>query len=82
MKIPNDICVKAARVYRTVNRPVLRSKVDAHCGLYADDGASEPIATLKIKNIPEIKLLDLIAALLAMKVALSVIGAVIGIFKD
>jgi len=82
MDILNNICVKAARVYRTLNRPILRSKVDASCELYADDSSDKPLATLKVGNIPEIRLLDLIMVIAALKVLFSAVKAVAGIFKD
>ncbi len=82
MDVLNDICVKAARFYRTLNRPILRSKVDASCELYADDSSGKPLATLKVGNIPEIRLLDLIMVIAALKVFFSVVKAIMGIFKD
>ena len=82
MDILNNICVKAARVYRTLNRPILRSKVDASCELYADDSSDKLLATLKVGNIPEIRLLDLIMVIAALKVLFSAVKAVAGIFKD
>lgn len=82
MDILNNICVKAARVYRTLNRPILRSKVDASCELYADDSSDKPLATLKVGDLPEIRLLDLIMVIAALKVLFSAVKAVVGIFKD
>ena len=82
MDMLNDICIKAARVYRTVNKPLIRSKVDSSYDLYKDGEADEPIASLKIKNLPEVKLFDLILALCAVKIVFSVIGAVISLFRD
>ena len=82
MKIPNDICERAARVYRTVNKPILRPHVNASCELYSDPISSEPLASLKIKNLPEIKLLDLIVALAALKIAVSAMRSIADIFKN
>ena len=82
MDILNNICVKAARVWRTLNRPILRSRVDASCELYVDDNADKPVATLKVGDLPEIRLLDLIVALAALKVFFSAVKAIVGFFKD
>ena len=77
----NDMCIKAARVYRTLNKPIVRSKVEADISLYPNKGADEPIATLKVKDLPEIKLLDLILALCAVKVLCSAVKSITRIFK-
>ena len=82
MNTPNDICVKAARIWRTVNKPVLRPRVDAECELYTSETAEEPIASLKVKNLPEVKLLDLILALCALKLFFSAVRATIRLFKS
>ena len=78
----NDICVKAARVYRTLNRPILRSRVDADLDLYPNESADKPVVTVKVKDFPEVKLLDLILAVCALKIFFSAVGTVIRFFKD
>ena len=81
MNVMNDICVKVARVYRTLNRPLLRSKVEADCKLYSSTEASTPIASLKINDLPEIKLLDLLVAVFALKLVISAACAVLKAFR-
>lgn len=81
MNVMNDICVKAARVYRTLNRPILRSKVDADCRLYGDPDSATPIASLKIHDLPEVKLLDLVVAIFAIKLVFSAASTVVKAFK-
>ena len=81
METMNDICIKAARVYRTLNKPIVRSRVDADFSLYPNRSADEPIATLKVKDFPEIKLLDLILAVCAVKVLFSAVKSIIGLFR-
>ena len=80
MEIFNKVCIKMARIYRTLNRPILRSNVDAGFELYSNDRAEKPLASLKIKDLPEIKLLDLIIVLLAVKTVWSAIKSVMKIF--
>lgn len=81
MDMLNNICLKASRVYRTLNKPLIRSKVDADLDLYPGENADKPTVTVKIKDLPEIKLLDLILALCALKIFFSAVKAVIGLFK-
>ena len=82
MKIPTDICPKAARIYRTLNRPVIRSNVDVDCKLYQNEDSDKPIASLKVSGFPDIKLLDLILAIASIKIFFSVVGAVVRFFKN
>ena len=78
----NDICPCLARVYRTLNRPILRSKTDVDCKVYPDGDSNEPMISLKINGKPEIKLLDLLLALAAIKIFFSAVGAVVRLFRD
>ena len=78
----NEFCLKAARIYRTVNKPLIRSKVDSSYEIYKDSEAEEPIATVKIKNIPEIKLFDLIFAVCALKILFSTLVRLVNFFRD
>ena len=81
MKLLNDICIKAARIYRTLNKPILRSNMNVKCELFKNESSESPSATLKIADAPEIKLLDLILALAAIKIFLSAVGAITRLFK-
>ena len=81
MKLLNDICIKGARVWRTLNRPVLRSNMNIRCELFGNESSESPSATLKIADAPEVKLFDLILAIAAIKVLLSVIGSLKRLFK-
>ena len=78
----NDICPCLARVYRTLNRPILRSKTDVDCKVYSNGEADEPMVSLKINGAPEIKLLDLLIAIAAIKIFFSVVGAIVRLFKN
>lgn len=78
----NDICPCLARVYRTLNRPILRSKTDVDCKVYPDSDSNEPIVSLKINGAPEIKLLDLVLAAVAVKTVFSILCAVWRLFKN
>ena len=80
MDMLNRFCLWAARVYRTLNRPILRSKLDVDCDLYSDTEAEKPVVALKIKDAPEIKLMDLILAVCAVKLVLSAVRCVIKFF--
>ena len=82
MDMLNRLCLWAARVYRTLNRPILRSKLDVDCDLYSDTESEKPVAALKIKDSPEIKLMDLILAICAIKLVVSAVKAVSELFGD
>ena len=82
MDMLNNICVMAARIYRTLNRPILRSKVDASCELYADGSSDKPVATLKVGDLPEVRLLDLVVTIAVLKVLFSAVKSVVRFFKD
>ena len=82
MKLLNDICIKGARIYRTLNKPILRSSMNVKCELFKSEQSENPSATLKIADAPEIKLLDLILAIAAVKIALSVIGGITRLFRN
>ena len=80
MEIMNRICIKAARVYRTLNKPVVRSNVDAGFDLYSSYRSNKPMASFKIKDLPEIKLLDLILAICTVKIIRSTVKKVMNLF--
>ena len=80
MEILNKVCIKIARIYRTLNKPILRSSVDAGFELYPSARAEKPLASLRIKDLPEIKLLDLILVLLAVKTVWTAIKSIAKIF--
>ncbi len=77
----DKVCVKAARVYRTLNKPIIRSKVDAGFDLYPGEDADRPVVSLKVKDIPEVKLLDLVLAVCAVKIVYSAIKGIIDLFE-
>ena len=81
MEMINNMCIKAARVYRTLNKPIVRSKVDADFSVYPGKDADHSVVSVKIKDIPEIKLLDLILAVCAVKVLFSAVKSIIGLFR-
>ena len=81
MEMMNKICVKAARVYRVLNKPIVRSKVDADFSIYPNQNSDNAVATLKVNNLPEVKLLDLILAIIAIKFIYSAVKTVLGIFR-
>jgi hypothetical protein len=78
----NDICPFLARVYRTLNRPVLRSKTDIDCKVYPSAEDTEAVVSLKVKGDPEVKLLDLILLIVIIKAACTVMGAIWRFFKN
>ena len=80
METLNKVCIKISRIYRTLNKPILRSRVDAGFDLYPNDRAEKSLASLKIKDVPEIKLLDLILVLLAVKTVWSAVKSIMKIF--
>ncbi len=82
MEMLNNICIKAARVYRTLNRPLIRSKVSADFDLYPNEYAEGAVVSVKIKDFPEIKLLDLLLALAALKLVFSAVKGMIDLFKN
>ena len=82
MDLLSRICVCAARVYRTLNRPLIRSSVDADFHLYPGEDADRSIISVKIKDLPEIKLLDLILAITAVKLIVSAVKGFFGLFKN
>ena len=80
MDMLNKICVKGARVYRTLNRPIVRSKVDAGFDLYPGEEADKPVISLKIKDFPEVRLLDLILVVCAVRTAAKAVRSVLDLF--
>ena len=80
MEMLNKMCVKAARVYRTLNKPIIRSKVDAGFDLYPGEDSDKPVVSLKVKDLPEVKLLDLVLAVCAVKVVFSAIKWITDLF--
>ena len=78
----NDIFPCVARVYRTMNRPILRSNADIDCKVYPSAEDPEAVVTLKVKGAPEIRLLDLILLIAVIKTAASVLGAMFRFFKN
>lgn len=79
--ILNDICCRGARIYRTLNRPVLRSSFDADCHLSSSDTDSAPAVSIKVKGAPTVRLLDLILALAALKLFFSLVSAILRIIR-
>lgn len=82
MEMLNNICVKAARVYRTLNKPLIRSKVNADFDLYPNEYSDKSVVSVKIKDFPEIKLLDLILALAAVKILFSAVKGIVDLFRN
>ena len=78
----NDICSCLARVYRTLNRPLIRSKTDVECDVYSCDMTDRPTLTLNIKGVPEIKILDLVLIIAAIKAVCVLFGSFIRSFRN
>ena len=63
------IICKMARIYRTVNKPFVRSDINMKHELYADETEENPALTVSVNGKPECKLMDMI-----------VLGGVVAIF--
>ena len=72
------IIVSAARLYREINKPLLRSRIDMTHDIYADDEADEPMLSVDVKGKPEIKLLDLIVVGSAVAIFVSIVAKLLG----
>ena len=52
--------VDAARWYRSVNKPLLRSDVNVKMNIFENEESESPELTVSVNGTPKIKLLDLI----------------------
>ena len=59
MDLEKIVC-SAARIYRNMNKPVLKSKIDSTHEIYADGESETPALTVKINGEPRAKILDII----------------------
>ena len=75
------IICSAARLYREINKPVLRSRVDMEHDIYADGEAEEPMLSVSVKGEPEVKLLDLIVLGGALLVFVSAVSKILGFLR-
>jgi len=77
----SDMCCSAARIYRTLNKPVLDSDIDVDCRVKSDENAEAPAVSLKVKGSPTVKLLDLILVLSALKLFFTLISSLNRLFR-
>ena len=66
-ELTDKMCIKAARVCRTLKKPELRAKIDVECDIYPDSESESPVINTKIKGTPKIKVLDLVLGLVAIR---------------
>ena len=70
------IICSAARLYREVNKPLVRSKIDMTHDFYADEEADEPMLSVDVKGEPKVKLLDLVVYGSAILIFLSIVSKI------
>ena len=75
------IITSAARLYREMNKPLLRSRIDMTHDFYADEEADEPMLSVDVKGKPEVKLLDLVVVGSALLIFLSVVAKILGFLR-
>ena len=75
------IITSAARLYREMNKPLLRSRIDMTHDFYADEGADEPMLSVDVKGKPEMKLLDIVVVGSALLIFLSVVAKILGFLR-
>ena len=73
--------VAAARLYRELNKPILRSRIDMTHEIYADDEADEPMMSVDVKGSPRVKLLDLLLVGGALMIFLSAVSSICRCFR-
>ena len=78
-ELTDKICIKAARVCRTLKKPELRARIDVECEIYPDSDSESPAVNTKIKGAPKIKVLDLVLGLVALRAIYRLLRI---IFKD
>ena len=59
MDLEKIVC-SAARIYRNLNKPLLKSKIDSTHEIYADGESETPAITVKVNGEPRAKILDII----------------------
>ena len=59
MDLEKIVC-SVARIYRNMNKPVLKSKIDSTHEIYADGESELPALTVKINGEPRAKILEII----------------------
>ena len=77
----NDICCGAARVYRTLNKPVVSSDIDFDCRVKPDESSETSVMSVQVKGKPTVKLLDLILILSAARLFFSLISSLVRLVK-
>ena len=75
------IITSAARLYRELNKPFLKSRIDMTNDIYADEEADEPMLTIEVKGQPKVKLLDLLVWGSALMIFVSVIAKILGLLR-
>ena len=71
----------AARLYREVNKPILKSRIDLTGDVYADEETDEPMISIDVKGEPKIKLLDLLMWGSALLIFLSILSKILGLLR-
>ena len=72
------VIISAARLYRELNKPILRSRIDMTHDVYADEEAEEPALTVSVKGEPKVKLLDLLIVGSAIMIFVSTVANLLG----
>jgi hypothetical protein len=77
----SNMCCGAARVYRTLNKPIVSSDIDIDCRVKPDESSDVSVMSMQIKGKPTVKLLDLILILSAAKLFFSLIASLVRLVK-
>ena len=75
------IITSAARLYRELNKPFVRSRIDMTHDFYADEEADEPMLSVDVKGEPKIKLLDLVVIGSAVAIFMAMVCKVLGFLR-
>ena len=79
-KMERVIC-SAARLYREINTPLVRSRIDMTHDFYADGESDEPMLSVDVKGEPRVKLLDLVVIGSAALIFLSIVSRILGFLR-
>ena len=73
--------IDAARWYRSVNKPLLRSDVDVKMNIFENEESESPELTVSINGKPKIKLLDLIVCGSILLIFLSAVKNILNFMR-
>ena len=76
-----NIITSAARLYRELNKPILRSRIDSSCDIYADEESDDPMISIDVKGEPKVKLLDLLVWGSALMIITSLVMKILGLLR-